>query len=186
MHRNPDTPQLKAVVRRARFLVLGENTLIRRFTITSVPLLIGCLLTHPYALAHLSVVSSQREFRPYGYFSLIGKPPKGFESFDTIQYWKKSQEQSGPDISERLSGVNLSGGRVYRYASVSVNRKNFGFTTKKIRGVSFSFQGRFLRTDFLEEGFDMDRPVVEGKLRKYLNGKKVAEANVRLSYFAGT
>ena len=159
---------------------------MKRFSVISITLLIGCLLTHPYTLAHPLVVSSQREFRPYGYFSMIGKPPKGFENFDTIQYWKKNQEQSGPDISDRLSGVNVSGGRVYQYATVSVNRKSFVFTTKKVRGISFSFQGRFLRTDFVEEEFDLDKPVVEGKLSKYRNGKKVAEANVRLSYFAGT
>ena len=132
-------------------------------------------------------LSGQQAFRPYGYFSLVERqPPRGFENFDTIQYWRKDQEQTGPDISERTAGVNERGGVVYKYATVSVTRQKFVFTTAKVKGISYAFSGRFLRSDFVGADLDLDKPVLVGTLTKYKNGRRVAEANVRLSYFAGT
>ena len=128
----------------------------------------------------------QRAFRPYGYFSLVGKPPKGFENFDTIQYWRKEDEQTGPDISERTAGVNETGGVVYRYDTISVTRREFVFTTRAVRGLSYKFSGRFLRSDFVGAEMNFERPVLVGVLDKYRNGRRVARATVRLSYFAGT
>lgn len=131
-------------------------------------------------------VPFQKAFRPYGYFSLVGKRPKGFENFDTIQYWRREAEQTGADISERTSGVNETGGVVYRYATISITRQTFVFTTKAVRGVSYKFSGRFLRSDFVGSDMNFERPVLVGTLGKYRNGKRVAEANTKLSYFAGT
>jgi hypothetical protein len=155
---------------------------------------LSCLLSFPsiFARARAECVCGsgsfpvQKAFRPYGYFSLVGKPPKGFEKFDTIQYWHREQEQTGEDISNRTAGVNETGGVVYRYARVSVTRQTFVFTTKTVRGVSYKFSGRFLRTDFVGADMDFDKPVLAGMLSKYRNGKRVAGANVKLSYFAGT
>lgn len=131
-------------------------------------------------------LSGCQAFRPYGYFSLLGKPPKGFENFDTIQYWRRADEQRGPDISDRTSGLNVTGGVVYRYATISITRRNFVFTTKRVSGISYAFSGRFLTTDFVDAEMNLETPVLTGTLMKYKNGKRVAEANVRLSYFAGT
>ena len=131
-------------------------------------------------------VPVQKAFRPYGYFSLVGKAPRGFENFDTIQYWRRDQEQTGEDISERTAGVNETGGVVYPYAEVSVTRRTFVFTTKTVRGVSYKFSGRFLRSDFVGADMDLQKPVLAGTLGKYRNGRRVAGATVRLSYFAGT
>lgn len=128
----------------------------------------------------------QKAFRPYGYFSLVGKPPKGFENFDTIQYWRAQDEQTGADISSRTSGVNETGGVVYRYATISVTRQTFVFNTRSVRGVSYKFSGRFLRSDFVGAEMNFERPVLVGTLGKYRNGQRVATANVKLSYFAGT
>jgi hypothetical protein len=128
----------------------------------------------------------QKAFRPYGYYSLVGNHPAGFKNFDTIQYWSKRDEQSGPDISERFSGVIADEGAHYRYSTISITRRQFVFNTVKVKGISYSFNGRFLRTDFVNAEMDFDKPVLVGNLRKYRNGRKVAEANVKLSYFAGT
>lgn len=128
----------------------------------------------------------QKSFRPYGYYSLVGAHPRGFENFDTIQYWRKQDEQSGPDISDRLSGVTADEGVLYRYRTITINRRGFAFTTRVVKGTSYSFNGRFLRTDFVNTELDFDKPVLAGTLTKYRRGKKVAEADVKLSYFAGT
>jgi hypothetical protein len=166
----------------------------RRLILACVAFIVSCLLpvlalradARQTLLTWAHPLAIQKAFRPYGYYSLVGDHPRGFESLDTIQYWPKSLEQSGPDISERRSGVTGDGGALYRYSTLSVNRKRFVFTTKKVKGISYSFAGRFLRTDFVNTEMNFDRPVLVGKLSKYRNGRKVAEANIKLSYFAGT
>ncbi|HEV2915696.1 MAG TPA: hypothetical protein VGX92_20615 [Pyrinomonadaceae bacterium] len=168
-----------------------------RLALVCLALLISCLTairaTPPEGARQRAATAStpppliiQGAFCPYGYFSLVGKHPAGFEKFDTIQYWRKDQEQSGPDISERRSGVTADDGALYRYITVSVSRRKFAFSTARVKGISYGFTGRFLRTDFVNADMDFDKPVLVGKLVKYRNGRKAAEANVKLSYFAGT
>lgn len=167
----------------------------RRLFVVCVALLISSLPsmkgtpagTHDVSVwAQAQPLLMQRAFRPYGYYSLVGTHPRGFENFDTIQYWQKRDEQSGPDISERLSGVIADESTHYRYSTISITRRRFVFTTRKVKGISYSFNGRFLTTGFVNAEMDLDKPVLVGNLRKYRNGRKVAEANVKLSYFAGT
>jgi hypothetical protein len=167
----------------------------RMLRVACAALLIACCLSTPgtsvvareaRVLRWAQPLLSQKAFRPYGYYSLVGDHPKGFKSFDTIQYWQKRDEQSGPDISERFSGVIADEGVHYRYSTISITRRQFLFTTVKVKGISYSFNGRFLRTDFVDTEINLDKPVLVGNLRKYRNGRKVAEADVKLSYFAGT
>ena len=165
-----------------------------KYLLPRAALFLSCLLPLPATVSEARAaviklvrpVGGQKTFRPYGYFSLVGKVPRGFENFDTIQYWHKADEQTGPDISNRMSGVNETGGRVYRYAAVSVTRQKFVFTTAAVKGVSYKFTGRFLRSDFVGSEMNFEKPVLVGTLGKYINGKRVAEAFVKLSYFAGT
>lgn len=142
---------------------------------------IALLLTLP-----ISSGQKRETFRPYGYYFIQGKAPKGFQNVDTIQYWLRSQESSGPDVSERLAGVNLAGGIRYRFDTITVNRNNFSFVTRKVKGVHYSFAGRFLRTDFLNDELEEERAVARGTLIKYKNDVVAAQANVTLSYFSGT
>jgi len=135
---------------------------------------------------HFSSGQKQNAFRPYGYYFIQGKAPKGFQDVDTIQYWTSAQESSGPDVSERLAGVNVMGGTRYRFATIWVNRKNFSFITKKVHGVHYTFSGRFLRTNFLNEQLNEEKAVVRVTLVRYKNDIKVAQANITLSYFSGT
>ena len=140
----------------------------------------------PLSVTHSDSSQQQRAFRPYGYYFIQGRVPKGFQNIDTIQYWLPRIETSGLDDSLRLAGVNLVGNTRYRFATITVNRKNFSFVTKKIKGVHYSFSGRFLRTDFLNDELKEERAVVRGTLVKYKNDTRVAQANITLSYFSGT
>ena len=167
----------------------------RKLFLLRTTLSIFCFLTMLYGFlaAAPRIVSSspplfvqQQPFHPYGYYSLVGAHPKGFENFDMIQYWRKEDEQTGVDISERLSGVKADEGVLYRYSTISINRRRFVFTTRRVKGTSYSFSGRFLRTDFVNNDLNFDKPVLVGTLTRYRRGRKVAEAKVRLSYFAGT
>ena len=140
----------------------------------------------PLPITHFNSSEQRRAFRPYGYYFFDGRVPKDLQNVDSIQYWLPRMESSGVDDSPRLTGVNLVGGARYRFATITVNRKNFSFVTKKVRGVHYSFSGRFLRTDFLNDELNEERAVARGTFVKYKNDVKIAQANVTLSYFSGT
>lgn len=141
----------------------------------------------PLPITHFNSTEQQRSFRPYGYYFIQGRVPKGFQNVDTIEYWLPQMETSGlNDDSRRLAGVNLVGGRRHKFATITVNRRSFSFVTKKIGGVHYSFSGRFLRTDFYNDELEEERAVARGTFVKYKNDVKVAEATVTLSYFSGT
>lgn len=131
--------------------------------------------------------SAQEPFsfrRPYGYYSIEGHH-RGFENIDTIQHWQ--QERQWPDGSALLPGVNLVGGKRYRFAKVRIDSQHFIFITETLNGVRYRFTGKFLKANFeIPEIPEEWVPVVTGVIIKYRNGVKVARAKVTLSYFAGT
>jgi len=70
---------------------------------------------------------------------------------------------------------------------LTVKREKFTFVTTPVRGVSYSFSGRFLKGGvFAETVLDDQSPVLEGVLTKFVSGKKVAEAKLQFGYFGGT
>jgi hypothetical protein len=84
-------------------------------------------------------------------------------------------------------GLQVVNGTTYRFKTLNVKRENFTFTTMSIRGVSYSFAGKFLKGGVYASGIlDDETPVLEGTLTKFRNGKKVAEANLKFVYFGGT
>lgn len=145
-------------------------------------------LTFALALSinHHCFTQEQERFLPYGYYSIEGEVPAAFKEIDTIQHWLPRQESSGPDVSERLAGVHVLGGVRYRFTMIKANRKGFSFTTRKVKGVHYSFSGRFLRTDFVNDELTEERAVAKGTLVKFKNGVRVARATILLSFFSGT
>ena len=81
----------------------------------------------------------------------------------------------------------MTGNTRYRFKTLIVKRDNFTFTTMMVRGISYSFSGRFLKGGVYGAGdLDDETPVLEGTLTKFRGGKKVAEANLKFVYFGGT
>ena len=120
-------------------------------------------------------------FDPDGSFWLIGKPPDGFSDFDSINL-------NGRRVSRLPSqALHLNTGKIFRYKTLTVKRDDFRFTTLTLGGVYYTFAGKFLRGGvFAEQDLNDEQPVLEGVLAKYKNGKKVAEAKLKFSYFGGT
>ena len=135
-------------------------------------------------LSLTSVVFAQRgRFDPYGSFWLK----------DATTLTTEFSDFSGINLNaKRLrrlpsAGLQLNNGTTYRFKSLSVKRNNFTFTTMTLRGVSYSFAGKFLKGGVYASGIlDDQTPVLEGTLTKFRDGKKVAEANLKLVYFGGT
>jgi hypothetical protein len=135
-------------------------------------------------LSLTSAVFAQRgRFDPDGSFWLKDgtTPPTEFSDFSAINLnAKRLRRLPSP-------GVQLNNGTTYRFKTLNVKRDNFTFTTMTLRGVSYSFAGKFLKGGVYASGIlDEDTPVLEGTLTKFRDGKKVAEANLKLVYFGGT
>lgn len=77
-------------------------------------------------------------------------------------------------------------GARYEFAVVSVTEEKLRFTTGRVRGVSYSFDGRFLGGGDFSSQFTGDGMVMlEGSLTKYQGGKKVSEVNSTFRYYPG-
>ncbi len=135
-------------------------------------------------LSLISPAFTQRKtsprFDPDGTFWIKGKPPADFSDFDSINLnAKRVRHLESPGLRMRTT--------VYRYKTLVVKRDNFTFTTMTVRGVSYTFSGKFLRGGVYSAGdFDDETPVLEGTLTRFRDGRKVAEANLKFTYFGGT
>ena len=138
-------------------------------------LLILCLIAAP-AFAQRKVA----RFDPDGSFWIHGTPPPEFSDFDSINLNAKRLRYLNPP------GLVMRTTR-YRYKTLTVQRDNFTFTTMTVRGIFYTFSGKFLKGGvYGAANLDDETPVLEGTLTRFRNGKKVAEANLKFVYFGGT
>lgn len=130
--------------------------------------------------------AAQKRFDPEGEFNPLGNAPKGLEEVGNIDLFRSGRGR--PFTSHTHSGVVTTRGVVYRFKTISVSQNNFTFTTRARQGTSYSFAGRFLKGGVYAEmdSEAWNQPLLEGTLTKLKNGKKVAEARMRFSYFGGT
>ena len=109
-----------------------------------------------------------------------GQAPSGFSDFSAINLnARRVRWLPSP-------GLQLNNGRTFRFQQLTVKREKFTFITTQVRGVSYSFSGRFLKSGvFAETVLDDQSPVLEGVLTKFVSGKKVAETKLQFGYFGG-
>ena len=145
------------------------------------------LTTFAFALFLFAIPSAvlaqkgRERFDPNGSFWIIGSAPSGFSDFSAINLnARRVRWLPSP-------GLQLNNGRTFRFEQLTVKREKFTFITTQVRGVSYSFSGRFLKGGvFSETVLDDQSPVLEGILTKFVSGKKVAEAKLQFGYFGGT
>jgi hypothetical protein len=124
---------------------------------------------------------AKQRFDPSGAFWIEGEPPAEFKDFSAINL-NMRQLRRLP-----TSGVQLNNGTAFRFRTVVVKQNNFIFTTATLRGVSYSFAGKFLKGgDFAATWMGEETPVLEGVLTKFKGGKKIAEEKLKFIYFGGT
>lgn len=123
------------------------------------------------------------KFDPDGEFLPIGNAPKGFENVGSIVLMRQ-----GPrGYLNKRSGVYLTNNVTVRFRTATVTREKFAFETLPYRGITYSFEGRFLKGGvFAELELDTEAPMLEGHLTKNKGGQKIAEAEMKFSYFGGT
>ncbi len=137
-----------------------------------------CLLT---SWAPALAQKQSARFDPDGSFWIIGEAPNEFSDVSAINLnAKRLRRLPSP-------GVQTNNGTTYRFKTLTVKRNDFNFTTVTRNGVSYSFSGRFLKGgNFAARWSGDDDPVLEGTLTKFREGKKLAEAKLKFSYFGGT
>jgi hypothetical protein len=129
------------------------------------------------------VQEAQEKFDPEGSFFPKGAPPKGLENVGGINLFKRPKKT----YDAEGAGVALTNGRTYRFKTLTVSREKLVFTTVAINGISYSFEGRFLKDGvFATMELDNDAVVLEGRLTKFRRGEKIAEADMKFTYFGGT
>ncbi len=120
-------------------------------------------------------------FNPSGDYHPANRPADGSESFTHFDL--EVRRRKGRLVARGdVRGV----GARYKFATVSVTEERLKFTTVRLRGVSYSFDGRFLgRGDFPGQFTGYGMVMLEGTLTKYQGGKKVAEVNSPFLYYPG-
>jgi hypothetical protein len=74
----------------------------------------------------------------------------------------------------------------YRFRYVSVTEKHLRFSTERHHGVSYNFEGTFLRGGDFTTSFDTPGSFpLRGTLGKFVNGKKVMELTTSFIYYVG-
>jgi hypothetical protein len=145
-------------------------------------LTLNCAVLGLSLLLSVSVAGQNRRerFDPDGDFWILGQPDD-FSDLGGITLNAKRLRHLGKP------GVYQGNSRHFSFKTLSVRQDKFVFTTVTVRGVSYSFAGKFLRGgNYQRAMLDDETPVLEGRLQKFVSGKKVAEAQLKFMYFGGT
>lgn len=119
-----------------------------------------------------------------GRFEISGNARRGFTEFRYL-YVEGTLLRRGPGgrvTAETPASVKgeLYGRRKFRMKRVGFEGERFTFETAVNRGVSFQFDGTV--SGFYAGADQPLIPVFKGRLLKFVNGKKVAEAQVTFGY----
>jgi hypothetical protein len=126
-----------------------------------------------------------------GRFFIDGKAPKGFTEFEYL-YLEGGSFKLAPDKKRMIadSPAVLKGElqgkrrRTFKLKTASMENDALNFESQPLGGISFQFSGTVFNA-----ATEKDEPAsvgIKGRLSKFINGKKVAEAQVTFSYLEPT
>ena len=120
-----------------------------------------------------------KQFDPYGYYTIIGKKPKGFHDFDGL-----SLELYGNDVGNGTGDIYVTDqpeyenwdGRTATFGLVTQQRLFF-VTAPFENGFEYRFDGQFLLGNVVADAGPR-KAVLRGTLTKTKKGRKIAECVV--------
>src|SRR5262245_23392213 len=113
-------------------------------------------------VCEISAQKPKERFDPDGASWFHATPPAESKNVGWINLNSKRSKQLP------AAGVVLVNGTRFDFKSLVVKRESLVFTTVVVRGVSYSFSGRFLKGGVFAAGdLDPDAPVLEGTLTKW-------------------
>jgi hypothetical protein len=140
------------------------------------------------ALVHCAAVGRAQtlghrsaRFNPSGDYHPVNRPAGKSEQF--IQFVLEVRRRNGKLRAwGDVRGVQSS----FKFTSVAISEKHLKFSTVKIKGVRYSFDGTFLgKGDFARQSQGNGIALLEGVLRKFVNGQKVIEIRTPFLYYPG-
>ena len=118
-----------------------------------------------------------------GAYFVQDKPPRGFPGFSNIALTTVTFTPNGVLLEVQPSGEVNAHGR-YKIAHITINGDHISLETRAVAGVSYQFNGTLQLLNSDDDPNTLPKWLV-GQLVKLVNGKKVAEAQVRLEYMEG-
>ena len=120
-----------------------------------------------------------------GTFSIHGKPPQAFANIAVLQIdgddeygWKAKPPTYG------FIRLNNKSQTDYKLMKPTIDGKNISFKTRSVGGVSYEFEGSFMRLDFAEKDL-RNQVVLSGTLKKMAGGNVAASAKLDFDYTPG-
>jgi hypothetical protein len=122
-----------------------------------------------------------------GRFTIDGKTPRDFREIEAL-YLEGGSFKLAPDkkrmIANKpaiLKGELQGKGRLtFKLKRAAMESDAITFESVAVRGISFQFSGTVFNTGRAEDG--LESVGIRGTLSRFMNGKKVAEAQVTFSY----
>ena len=149
--------------------------------------LLNCTLVLIVVFSGVVVGIAQTTPKRIGVFNPSGdyhpSSPPADESEKSIQFDLQVRRKKGKLVAwGEIRGVQ----RWYKFRSVFVTEKYLKFSTVTVGGVSYDFDGTFLgRGDFASQSLGNGMVMLEGMLRKFVNGNKTMEISTSFVHYTG-
>jgi hypothetical protein len=124
-----------------------------------------------------------------GDYKIIGAPPKGFEDVDYLSVVTNDyDEKTGEVVAVKPYGA-LQTTEEFSFSWLNLTNKRISFVTQVHKGVSYQFDGKFVREELKTSGEGDDEVseyiLLKGRLAKWRNGIKIAEAKLKFTEICG-
>ncbi|MGI8640639.1 MAG: hypothetical protein ACR2MG_11935 [Pyrinomonadaceae bacterium] len=127
------------------------------------------------------------EFDGTGDYYIIGDLPKGFEDFEDLNITTRDYENASEENDYQGTIIPPEGfiltKKEYKFTRINIADKQLAFETETKKGISYKFVGKFTDEANYEE--DEEYVVLEGRLIKMRDGKKIAESKIRFGIMDG-
>ena len=119
----------------------------------------------------------------WGEFQSIGKVPAEFGPNVIFGISKITVPQRGPLVTRRLSGTLYPSEVIEsKLVGARVRGRQLTFGTQVVRGVSYSFSGKFTEDFATDEHGNPNDVILEGVLIRFVKGKEVARATISFRF----
>lgn len=133
-----------------------------------------------------SVSEEVCEWNETGDYGLLDDNPKGFEDFQTLSIVTRVYSEKYPNgIAVKPQGSVQTSKREFKFTWINITGKRISFVTEAKNGVSYQFDGKFVDNDQPSDEDYEGVMILKGRLTKWLNGKKIAEAKVEFVEMCG-
>jgi hypothetical protein len=124
-----------------------------------------------------------------GDFYIAGEKPKAFNDVHWLSVVDREySEKLGKVVAVKPNGSvgSEDEDKEFKFSWININDKRISFVTQTKKGVSYQFDGKFIEAEELKiktpdgDEYTVDI-ILKGRLTKWRDGKKIAEARVKLA-----